>query len=120
MANERQRAESPEDLTGLFVRRANEHDAEGLAALYEPEAVVVYPPGELTRGRAAIQLLYQRMLARVPKFEPEESLPSLLAGDLALTSTRRRDGSGIRIQVARRQADGGWLRVLDWPEPPST
>ncbi len=119
MVKERERAESPEDLTRLFVRRANEHDAEGLAALYELEAVVAYPPGELTRGRAAIQALYERMLARVPRFEPEESLPSLLASDLALTSTRRRDGRGIRIQVARRQGDGGWLRVLDWPEPPS-
>ncbi len=53
------------------------------------------------------------------RFEPEESLPPLIAGDIALCSPRRRDGKGIRVQVARRQADGSWLRVLDWPEPPT-
>jgi hypothetical protein len=57
------------------------------------------------------------MLAHVSRFEPEESLPTLRSGDLALTATRRRDGHGVRVQVARRQPDGPWLRVIDWPEP---
>jgi hypothetical protein len=26
------------------------------------------------------------------------------------------DGIGIRVQVARRQADGSWLRIIDRPE----
>jgi hypothetical protein len=34
----------------------------------------------------------------------------------ALTSTVRRDGMGIRVQVAHRQPDGSWLRLLDQPE----
>ncbi len=117
MARNEERAGTPEDLTRLFVERANAGDAAGLAALYEEDAVVAYPPGQTTSGRDAIRALYEGMLARVSRFEPEAPLPTLRAGDLALTSTRRRDGTGIRVQVARRQPDGGWLRVLDLPEP---
>lgn len=118
MAADREPARRPEDLTRLFVERANAGDAAGLAALYEPDAVVAYPPGQTTTGRDAIRALYERMLSREPRprFEPEPPLPTLQAGGLALTSTRRRDGKGMRVQVARRQADGTWLRVIDWPE----
>jgi len=119
MSGTREKAQQPEDLTRLFVERANAGDAEGLAMLYEADAVVAYPPGRLTAGRPAIRGLYEQMLKRAGRFEPEAPLPTLQAGDLALTSTRRRDGKGVRVQVARRQADGGWLRVLDWPEPPA-
>jgi ketosteroid isomerase-like protein len=109
----------PEDLTRLFVERANAGEARGLAALYEADAVVAFPPGSTTVGREAILALYEGMLEGAPRFESEPSLPTLVAGDLALTATRRRDGSGLRVQVARRQADGTWLRVIDWPEPPA-
>ena len=113
---ERSPATEPEDLTRLFVERANARDAEGLADLYEPDALLAYPPGELTRGREAIRDVYERMVALNLTFQPEEPLPTLLAGDLALTSTRASDGMGVRVQVARRQADGSWLRVIDRPE----
>ena len=112
-------ARKPEDITRLFVERANAGDAEGLAALYEPDAVVAFPPGRTTVGRAAIRDLYEQMLKQVTRFEPEESLPALVSGVVALTSTRRRDGKGVRVQVARRRRDGSWLRVIDWPEPPA-
>lgn len=120
MTEQRDDARSPEDLTRLFVKRANDHDAAGLAALYEQGAVLAYPPSKTTVGREAIRQLYEQMVASVPRFEPEDSLPTLRADELALTSTRRRDGKGLRIQVARRQPDGTWLRILDWPEPPTS
>ena len=41
---ERERAQEPEDLTRLFVERANARDAEGLADLYESDAVMGFPP----------------------------------------------------------------------------
>lgn len=118
MTDRREYAHQPEDLTRLFVKRANAHDAAGLAELYEPDAVLAFPPGHTTIGREAIRRLYEQMLAKVQRFEPEEPLPTLYNGDVAVTSTRRRDGKGIRIQVVRRQSDGGWLRIIDWPEPP--
>lgn len=118
---DRETATRPEDLTRLFVERSNAGDAEGVALLYEPDAVLAYPPGQTTVGRAAIQALWAQVLANRPHFEREEPLPTLVSGDLALTSTPPRDGAGARAQVVRRQPDGTWLRVLDQPEfqPPN-
>lgn len=112
----RTRADEPEDLARMFVERANAGDAEGLAELYEEDAVVAYPPGSQTVGREAILALYRQMMARAPRFEVEEPLPTVRNGDLAVTSTRPKDGTGGRVQVARQQADGTWLRIIDRPE----
>jgi uncharacterized protein (TIGR02246 family) len=113
---EREKALKPEDLTRLFVERANAKDAEGLALLYEEDAVMAYPPGQQTVGRAAIQKFWEQALPRMPRFEPEPPLPTLISGDLALTATPPKDDAGARAQVVRRQPDGTWLRVLDQPE----
>jgi uncharacterized protein (TIGR02246 family) len=111
-----EKARKPEDLTRLFVERANAGDAAGIAALYEQDAVMAYPPGSQTVGRAAIRELWEKVLANAPHFEPETPLPTLVNGDLALTSTPPKDGSGARAQVVRRQPDGTWLRLIDQPE----
>jgi ketosteroid isomerase-like protein len=115
---ERERAREPEDLARLFVERARGGDAEGLAELYEPDAVLAYPPGQQTTGRAAIRRVMEELLAAAPRFTPEEPLPTVRFGDLALTSTRPADNTGGRVQVARRQDDGTWLRIIDRPETP--
>lgn len=116
MTGTRERAMQPEDITRLFVERANAGDAEGLAALYEPDAVVAYPPGQMTVGRDAIRELYEKMLASAPRFAPEKPLPTVRNGNIALTATRATDAAGARAQVVRRQPDGSWLRVLDRPD----
>jgi ketosteroid isomerase-like protein len=114
----REHAQQPEDLARLFVQRALERDADGLTDLYEPDAVLAYPPGQQTVGRDAIHAVFSAMLAAAPPFKVEEPLPTLRFGDLALTSTRPADGTGGRVQVARRQPDGSWLRIIDRPEAP--
>jgi ketosteroid isomerase-like protein len=111
-----EKAMTPEDLTRLFVERANAKDAAGIAALYEQDAVMAYPPGEQTTGRAAIRGFWEKVLPRFGVVQPEPPLPTLRSGDIALTSTPPRDGAGARAQVARRQPDGSWLRLLDYPE----
>ncbi|MGW3187951.1 YybH family protein [Streptomyces ardesiacus] len=118
---EYQQAMRPEDITRLFVERSNAGDATGVAALYEENAVMAYPPGEVTVGREAIRALWEKVLANAPRFEPEPPLPTLISGDIALTSTPPKDGAGARAQVVRRQPDGSWLRLLDQPEfvPPT-
>ncbi|HEX6498773.1 MAG TPA: nuclear transport factor 2 family protein [Micromonosporaceae bacterium] len=116
MTTIREHAATPEDLTRLFVARANAGDVDGLADLYEPDAVLAYPPGSTTVGRTAIRAVFETMLAHVPRFEPEQPLPTVRAGDLALTSTQSADHTGTRVQVVRRQPDGTWLRVIDRPE----
>lgn len=112
----REKAKTPEDLTRLFVEYANAGDAAGVASLYAEDAVMAYPPGQQTVGRRAIQELWEKVLANAPHFEPEPPRPSLVSGDIALTTTVAKDGTGARAQVVRRQPDGTWLRVLDQPE----
>jgi uncharacterized protein (TIGR02246 family) len=109
-------AQNPEDITRMFVERANAGDLDGLVDLYEPDAVVAFPPGSRTAGHEAIRALYAQMLADRPHFEPEEPLPTLQIGDLALTATPAKDEAGARAQIVRRQPDGRWLRVLDRPD----
>ncbi len=112
-------ARTPEDLTRLFVDRASAGDADGLAALYAPDAVLAYPPGSVTTGRDAIRGVLTQMLAHAPRpFPSEDPLPTVRYGDLALTSTPAGDGTGGRVQVVRRQPDGSWLRIIDRPELP--
>ncbi|RQO46345.1 DUF4440 domain-containing protein [Rhodococcus sp. KBW08] len=114
--HEAQTAETPEDIARLFVQFANAGDADAVAGLYEENAVMAFPPGSLTVGRTAIRDVISQMLAAAPTFTVEEALPTVISGDLAMTSTKPSDGTGGRTQVARRQPDGSWLRVLDRPE----
>ena len=116
MTDRNKRAMKPEEISQLIVERVNAGDAAGVAALYEPDAVLDFPLGHQTVGRPAIQKAYEQLIAKKVPFGREEPLPSVVSGDLALTSTKPADATGARVQVARRQADGSWLRVLDRPE----
>ena len=78
----RERAREPEDLARLFVERANAGDSEGLAELYEPDAVLGFPPGHVTIGRDAIRAVCEQLVAQRPTFEVEEPLLTLRHGDL--------------------------------------
>jgi ketosteroid isomerase-like protein len=111
-------AQKPEDLARLVVERVAAGDADGAAALYEPDAALAFPPGRETVGRDAIRAVYAQLIDQGIRFEVEEPLPTVRHGDLALTSTRPKDGTGGRVQVARRQPDGTWLRIIDRPETP--
>jgi uncharacterized protein (TIGR02246 family) len=114
----RKPAQQPEDLALMFVERARAKDPAGLAELYEPDAVLAYPPGQQTVGREAIRAVMEQLVASPAEFSVEEPLPTVRFGGLALTSTRPADGTGGRVQVARRQPDGSWLRIIDRPELP--
>lgn len=118
MTGRHEQAAEPADLTRLFVKHANEGDAEKLAGLYEPDAVLEFPPGKETRGRDAIKAIYEQALTKISHFEEEKALPTIRVGNLALTSTYSADEKGVRVQVVRQQADGTWLRVIDRPEAP--
>jgi ketosteroid isomerase-like protein len=114
------RAMQPEDVTRLVAERLNAGDAAGVAALYEPQAVLAYPADRPTTGREAIRAVYQRMVDAGVTFGIETPLPTVRFEDLALTSTRSADNTGVRVQVLRRQPDGSWLRIIDRPEVPAT
>jgi len=70
------------------VERVKAGDADGVAALYEPDAVLAFPPGKTIVGREAIRAVYQGL--RIA-FKPEEPLPTLRVGDAALTNGHSRE-----------------------------
>jgi ketosteroid isomerase-like protein len=112
------KAMRPEDVTRLVTERLNAGDAAGVAALYEPQAVLAYPADHPVAGQEPIQAIYQQMADAGVKFTIETPLPTVRFEDLALTSTRSADNTGVRVQVLRRQPDGSWLRIIDRPEVP--
>ncbi|NNN01976.1 MAG: SnoaL-like domain-containing protein [Acidimicrobiaceae bacterium] len=113
-------AKEPEDVARLIIKRLNEGDADGVAALYEPNAVLAYPIDQPTTGREAIREIYQEMVNAGVKFGNESSLPIVQFENLALTSTQSADNTGVRVQVVRRQVDGSWLRIIDRPADSSS
>jgi ketosteroid isomerase-like protein len=105
-------ARDPQDLERLLVSRERAGDVDGMAALYEPHAVLDCGDGRLVSGREAIRAFYAELVAMGRKFDFGDQRAAIVSGDLALTSTRLPDGS-VTAEVARRQADGTWLWVID-------
>ena len=110
------RAQHPDDLRTMFVELVAAGDADGLASLYEPDAVIAFPPGRLSQGRDAIRAIWASIIDAGVPITLEPALPTVACGGIALTSTIRADGVGLRVQVVRRQADGSWQRLIDIPE----
>lgn len=109
---EREPARDPQDLERFLVARQQAGDIEGMVALFESDAVVDTDDGRFLRGHDEMRSYYREIAAAGRVFSMGEQQPALVNGDLALTSTRRRDG-GVTAEVARRQPDGTWLWVID-------
>jgi len=107
-------ATEPNDLGRYFIERGNAGDVDGLVALYEPDAVLAFPPGNLATGHAEIRTVYEQFLAAAPVLSPGRQHPALVSGDLALTVSTLTTGE-MTVEIARRQADGSWLWVVDQP-----
>jgi ketosteroid isomerase-like protein len=110
----RGRAMTPDALFRLFVERVNAGDIDGLMELYEPDGAVVFEPGNPTVGHDAIRQVLGQMLASKPTFSAEGQRPSLVVGDIAITSARLGPDT-VTAEVARQQMDGSWLWVIDNP-----
>jgi uncharacterized protein (TIGR02246 family) len=107
-------ARDPQDLARLLIARQRAGDADGMAALYEPDATLDCGGGRLARGREAIRAFYAELIAAGVTFELGDQRPAILCGDLALTSTRLPNGA-VTAEIARRQSDGTWLWAIDQP-----
>jgi len=107
-----ERALEPEDLDRLFLERANAGDVDGVVDLYEPDAVLAFPPGRLVAGRQAIREVYADLLAGRPQLTGAIR-PAIRNGDIAITSTVR--AGNATAEIARRQPDGTWLWLIDQP-----
>ena len=108
----REAARDPQDLERLLIARQWAGDVNGMAALYESDAVLDSGDGQLTVGREAIKALFGDVIATGKKSAAGKQSPAVVSGDLALTSTHLPDGS-VTAEVARRQSDGTWLWVID-------
>src|SRR2546430_2545443 len=87
-------AMQPEDLGEYFLERANKWDVEGLVALYEPGAVLAFPPGRLATGHDEIRAVYTELLAGRPAFSSAGQQPVIRHGELARTPTPGCMGGG--------------------------
>ncbi|WP_433368755.1 YybH family protein [Streptosporangium sp. CA-115845] len=122
----RRKALRPQDLQPLFIERVNARDLEGLEELYEPDAVLHYPAGNVAQGIEEIRLVLREFLGAEPLMTAEP-VSVVLAGDLALTSGawtmeipgpdgRPFHATGQTAEVARCQADGTWRMIIDEPD----
>ncbi|UNO42299.1 nuclear transport factor 2 family protein [Streptomyces sp. MST-110588] len=107
-------ATEPNDLGKYFIERANAGDVDGLVALYEPDAVLAFPPGSLASGHAEIRKVYEQFVAAAPVLSPGRQHPALVTGDVAMTAATQTNGD-VSVEIARRQPDGTWLWVTDQP-----
>ena len=109
-----QRALKPDEISLLFIDRANAGNVEGLVELYEIDAALDVGNAKLARGHEEIRKFYAGLLALKPVFTPGRQQPALIAGGLAITSTQLSDGT-VTVEIARQQNDGSWLWVADQP-----
>jgi ketosteroid isomerase-like protein len=98
----------------------NDHDLDGLMALYADDASMVVLDGSVVTGLGAIREQWAAVLAMGATMELR-SRYALEFGDLALLSNEWSlaaedvSMSAVTAEVARRQPGGGWLYVVDHP-----
>jgi uncharacterized protein (TIGR02246 family) len=116
-------AKDPKQLHELFARYYNAQDVDGLASLYEKDAVYVSAPGSSISGIDAIREALGTIARMGAKIEFDDTSVELVNGDIALTHGRWRlkspDGTELMqattAEVARRSDDGLWRYAIDNP-----
>lgn len=103
---------NPDELEPLLVKRQNSGNFDGMVALYEADAIIEYGPGQCAVGHDEIRALFTEYSERKALFSRGEQNPTLIVGELAMTSTKLPDGS-VTSELARRQGDGRWRWVID-------
>jgi ketosteroid isomerase-like protein len=119
-------AKTPAQLHEAFVQHFNNADLDSLISLYEPTATLLPFPGEPVSGHAAIRDSLGQFLAlkghmdlKIDRIVLAQDI-ALLFSSWTLNGTGP-DGTAVAMagqtsDVARRQADGSWLFVIDNPQ----
>jgi len=115
----------PEDVHPYFSRTFNAGDIDAAMRMYVQDAVFVPKPGSSVRGLDAIRAaLAEFMQLKLPIKTTHKQ--ALVSGDVALLISdwiiegKGPDGQPVKLtgtasDVARRQADGTWLVLIDNP-----
>lgn len=108
------------DLHPRVQAALNDGDVDGLVELYEPDARMVRDDGSVAEGLDAIRDVWAGLVALGGQISMTTRYV-VETGDTALLSnswTFEVEGtsfSGVTAEVARRQADGSWLYLIDNP-----
>ena len=116
---------SPESIHEMFEKHLNEGNLEGMARLYEPDAVLVERNGKEVCGSGAIGEYLRALLSAGPRIRMRH-LKTIDAGDVAVLLSEWEmdrvapDGSwisdgGHTFDIVRRQKGGKWRIVVDNP-----
>lgn len=116
-------ATSPEQIHREFESAFNAGDMDGLLSLYEPDAALIPQPGALAQGLDEIKPALQAFLDLGGTISLDTKTVVTI-GDLSYLSNRwsltgttpdggQLDMGAVTAEVARRQADGTWLYVID-------
>jgi uncharacterized protein (TIGR02246 family) len=116
---------NPEIAVKEFFRLFNTGDVEAVLAMYEPQAILVAPSGQVAQGATGLREALNKFLSLKPTLTINHSRV-VVAGDLALSLVRwTLTGTGpdakpvymegTTSDVLRRQGDGTWLFVIDNP-----
>ncbi|HEX6222291.1 MAG TPA: nuclear transport factor 2 family protein [Acidimicrobiia bacterium] len=116
-------ASTPEQIHREFESAFNAGDMDGLLALYEPDAALIAQPGALAEGPDEIKPALQAFLDLGGTITLDTKVV-VTVGDLAYMSNRWSltgtgpdgeplDMGAVTAEVARRQADGSWVYVID-------
>ena len=118
-------ARTPQEAVDLADAAFNRGDLEGMLAFYEEGAVMLFAPGQLVSGKAAIRGLL-KMLLRANLVAKHDRSYVIESGDLALWTSAwsvtgtRPDGTPISQKargsvIFRRGSDGGWRVAVENP-----
>lgn len=118
---------SPEEVMAAIAAAVNAHDLDAFVALHEPDAMVVIPPdGKVqARGHEEIRTALRPLFESAPSTKID--LHGVLQTDgmamshshftvnLTRPSGEHVKKTGMGTVVTRRQHDGSWRIVFDFP-----
>jgi ketosteroid isomerase-like protein len=122
-------AKTPQEAVAAADDAFNNRDLEGVLAFYEDGAVMVYEPGRVARGKAALRQVFQNLLS-FNVVAKQEKTDVVQAGDIALWTSKwsvsgtMQDGTpftrgGFGSVILRRHSDRGWRVAVENPWGPA-